>query len=254
MNLKNTPLSLRDRSFLGVLVILITITFYFLKVVQREWVLARWTDINVFDMYRWLLSPLIEYLMINSNVIRFGIILDSLFIDIVTLYFLIYWAYKPVSSPMLLSLLIFYVVRAVALNMIVFPNPEPFLFLDPKFPALFVGYKVTSDLYFSGHTGLMVMIMITCIRLKWNKLRYLTWISLTYTVFLLVVSGAHYMNDCLIGYLIANAIGNFVWDKKYTIQFFALNGYLYVLDKTAGKIINLVTWKKTHEPIRQTVV
>lgn len=251
MNLKQTQLSLRDRSFLGVLVILITITFYSLKVVQREWVLTKWNDINVFDMYRWLLSPLIEYLVINSNVIRIGIIIDSLFIDIVTLYFLIYWAYKPVSTPMLLSMFLFYALRAIALNIVVFPNPDPFLFVDPKFPAMFVGYKVTSDLYFSGHTGLMVLILITCIRLKWTYLRYVLWVSLTYTVFLLIVSGAHYANDCLIGYLFASSLGNFVWDLKYSIQFYYMKGYFWVLDKTAGKLINLVTMKKAHEPINQ---
>ena len=51
---------------------------------------------------------------------------------------------------------IFYGIRSFLFEFTIFPLPKPYLF-DFSYPSLLVPKNPTNDLFFSGHTGNMII-------------------------------------------------------------------------------------------------
>lgn len=135
----------------------------------------------------------------------FMMILSSFVIDIafVTMCILWYFFYlifrikKGNSGRTLYMMGAFYGLRASVQGIFKFRFIKGFFWDFPNIPSLVVPYGATSDFYFSGHTGFMIMITLE------------TWDYGVKTFSIMVVSFAIYVVQILLVYRVHYSIGKF---------------------------------------------
>lgn len=75
---------------------------------------------------------------------------------------------------------------------------------NPGFRSFTVFYEHTSDYYFSGHTGTLVILYLECERLNFPKwIQWYCLFALFYMIFMLLVARVHYTIDIFGGFLYA---------------------------------------------------
>ena len=165
-----------------------------------------WENRSVIDSYQWMALPVSNFLIESPFWRNVLLVSNAWFIDVVSLFIMCYFCFDPSFGIVLISAMLFYLLRGFAIAVVVFPMPSPYLFIDPQIPSFFVSYRILCDMYFSGHTGLMALFMISTKQLDWHRFRYVCAAALLLTVFMLMVTGGHFMNDCIIGYMAARVI------------------------------------------------
>lgn len=186
---------------------------------------SAWEMKNAVDTYMWMYMPVARFLIENPVWREALLISNALFIDLVSLYMLFYWCVNPMMSSMILTSLFFYAIRGLAVGLVTFPLPHPYLFIEPPFPSLLVSYKVFNDMYFSGHTGLMTIFMDGTRLAKWKKFHIVCILSLLMTVFMLAVTGGHFTNDLIIGFVVAKTLTHFCDLHRNQLVLGVLTGY-----------------------------
>ena len=116
------------------------------------------------------------------------------------------------------AFLAMYSIRAMFLKSIYLPLPNFYMFQNPDFPSLFVDYQRQSDLYFSGHTGCMMMLTVDSY-IRQTKLSFILALSiLLFTIYVLIVEGIHYSNDILIGLCASTLIARMCYRYRYNFN------------------------------------
>ena len=194
-----------------------------------------------------LVDALIRYPMLKNIITA----IDSLYIDICILLFAFLFIYKGMNSlPFLVS--IFYLTRSFTIYKSgQWPKPNPYLFEYPGFPSLFISYRPSNDLYFSGHIGITTMMTVVNVRWRHSKRTILCVCGVVLTWMTLLLTGGHYSNDLLIGQIYA--ILTCVWSFKIMdiVTFYALRFYVYMMSKTDEFIyhsLSMLNWQSKNQP------
>lgn len=178
---------------------------------------SHWENRSVIDSYQWMCLPISNFLLGSSFWRNFLLVSNAWFIDVVSLFVMFHFCYDPSFSIFLISAMMFYLLRGIATAIVVFPMPQPYLFIDPEIYSFFVSYRILCDMYFSGHTGLMALYMIVSKQMGWHRFRYVCATALVLTVFMLMVTGGHFMNDCILGYMAARVICENSFTHKHSL-------------------------------------
>jgi hypothetical protein len=126
-------------------------------------------------------------------------IICSFIVDITALLTFIYWTRKGTSYRLPLSLILFYVVRAIVQNMFISPFTKGYYWESPGIPSLVVPYGRGSDFFFSGHTGFMVICTLEWHYVGMKKVRNFVAAGALYTMLILMVYQIHYSIDIFTG-------------------------------------------------------
>lgn len=132
------------------------------------------------------------YLKEHHTLLRVVIIASSLGIDLVSFFILGFFIMFAKSPRVFYSIMIFYILRGFCQAFFLFEYPKGNLFQDPGFFSVFVPYGVTSDYYFSGHSGFLFMTTLELIQMKYIGLAFLNFLSTLYTGWMLTATQAHY--------------------------------------------------------------
>lgn len=120
------------------------------------------------------------------------IIMSSLLIDGVFLLTGVLFILYAKTARIIYCFMIFYGIRALCQGFFLFQYPEVWLFDDPGFFSIVVPYGRSSDFYFSGHSGFLFITSLELIQMKMVGFAFLNFISMLYTAWMLLATGAHY--------------------------------------------------------------
>ena len=195
----------------------------------------------IYDIWRWpilpALSAFINHPLLNKTVIA----LDSLMIDSLALIYVYFYVIKG-KSALVYVLLIFYGTRSLALTYAgQWPKAVPFTFTSPGVPSIFVDYRPTNDYYFSGHIGMTTFIYILSVEYQKTRLAVFACVAICYTWIMLAITGAHYINDMIVGLVMAvnSCLVTFKWQHSWT--YWALRGYCGLVQRVGYR----GGWSKT---------
>jgi hypothetical protein len=180
----------------------------------------------IYDPVHKLIEPVAFSMRDSSLVTRVLTALDAFIIDISICSLGLFYVITGRTSTFLPTIVAFYLVRMIGLNIVTFPIPDFYFFEYPGFPSYFVDYDRVNDLYFSGHSGCLMIYIMDCLQNKRKKLLYIFVPFFLYTVAILLVEGIHYTNDIIIGVLCAITINrlNFKYRLKINIVLFQAIG------------------------------
>lgn len=171
-------------------------------------------SICIWDPLHHLLAPLSKKLRSSDFFTNLLLALDSLLIDVTIVYLGLSWAFHGRTKSFIPSLLLFYITRALILNIGKWPLPRLYLFGNPGVPSFFVDYDKTNDLFFSGHCGGLTVMLADSYFNGRQRLAIFLSVLLVYTFFVLAVLGGHYTNDMIIGSLVGFTIARLYFNVK----------------------------------------
>ncbi|KAJ4461410.1 putative phosphatase PAP2 family protein [Paratrimastix pyriformis] len=142
-----------------------------------------------------------KYLNENKAVAHGLLIATSVVIDCVVTFMIAISIFGKTMRPFI-AMIILFTCRQVCQMVCSLPPPEGMIWEYPGFPALFVTYDVTNDLFFSGHTAMAVLggLEIASYGGFFVPLGYILIAFETITVLLLK---AHYTMDVYTGFITA---------------------------------------------------
>ncbi len=130
------------------------------------------------------------------------LVVSSLVIDLLGL-FLILWSVLGPSIGPFLGLIILFGLRQVCQAVTTLPPPIGMLWRSPGFPSLFVTYRVSNDLFFSGHTALAVYGAVQLAHLGPGVLILLCVTIIIFQITTVLVLRVHYTMDVFTGLVTA---------------------------------------------------
>ena len=170
------------------------------------------------DLYAACMRSAILFFKQNRNALDFLIALDSLFIDVIILSFCFIYI-RHGDKLYVPALLLFYSLRGLCFPLAgQWPMPENYLFEYPGFPSLFVPYKKTNDLYFSGHVGMVSAVTYIAWRQRYPNALVLCTITWILTFFVMLFSRAHFTNDIIMGGVAGLLSSRTIETYKYSIS------------------------------------
>lgn len=178
----------------------------------------------IYDPVHILIKPINEFLHNNNFILRIITAIDGLLIEFCFFSLLILWIKNGESSSLFPSITSFYLFRAFCMPASKWPQPPGYIFSNPGIPSFFISYKNTNDLYFSGHSGGLMVLLLDCVYYKRVKMMILMFPLLFYTIFILLVENIHYLNDIIIGLAVGFTISRIVYyyKKNYTVILFKI--------------------------------
>lgn len=145
-------------------------------------------------------------LFINQNLsiahlwqIIASLIMDSMFLLLWSMFIL-----KSKSYRTLVSIAIFYLIRAILQLLQTMPFPEGSYWLSPGFPSLINIYGRQSDFFYSGHTGFMILCTIELFAVGGKRLGAYSLFGTLFVVFTLLCFRVHYTIDIFAGAIMAH--------------------------------------------------
>lgn len=190
----------------------------------------------IIDSYVSVLNPLIFFLESDHSLAKIFLAIDSLCIDFIVLWYIADWMLFAKNRTIIPSVLMFYTLRGVASWFGHWPLPEPYLFLKPKLYSVLISYEKTNDLYFSGHCGMTLMIVLESHIHNRTKFQFLSLIVFIYTFVIMRVLGGHFSNDIIIGTLVAYIAFRISLKFQYNITLLIM--------KLVGLLFWVVDWNK----------
>jgi hypothetical protein len=221
-------MELKPQSKIGIILLLLVLLFS-IEVFRNfvvYWQNRPEYDSNcIWDPLHSLLTPLSSRLESRDIIKKLLLAIDSLFIDITIFFLGLTWAIHGRTKSFFPSLLIFYIIRGIILNVGKWPLPKVYLFEDPGLPSMFVDYDRTNDLFFSGHCGGISVMLTDSILNKRYKLTIFHSILLVYTFCVLAVEGGHYTNDMIIGSIAGFTICRAYFEVRMSAALFYMRNW-----------------------------
>ncbi|KRW98796.1 hypothetical protein PPERSA_10567 [Pseudocohnilembus persalinus] len=140
----------------------------------------------------------------SETLAKMILIAQSLSVDIVCISSAAFWLFKGNSMRLPLAVILFYLIRMPNIYVFTPKFPEGFFFEYPGFPSFCVPYGRSSDFFFSGHTGIMVIMVLEWRKLGYHKMKVFSSILLCYVMFSLLTIRIHYTVDVTIGLFFAH--------------------------------------------------
>jgi hypothetical protein len=181
---------------------------------------------SIVDKVQDSLSGVNEFILNNPTLRNTLLILCSGFMDLMFLGTGAFWIMRGNSSRLVVSTLVFYIVRAIVQSFWYSPFPSSgYWWYDPGFPSLVVPYGKGSDFFFSGHIG-----FVTICAAEWKKTKNplmatILTIGGIYTGFILLAYKVHYSIDIFTGVTFAHYVYIMVDSNKEKIDSFLIEIY-----------------------------
>ena len=174
----------------------------------------------IYDPIHKLIKPGSDFLSSSKILTRVLTALDAFVIDFSICSLGLYYIITGRTSTFLPSIVMFYLIRTIALNIVTFPIPTVYFFEYPGFPSYFVDYDRVNDLYFSGHAGCLMIYIMDCLQNRRRKLLFAFVPFFIYTVIILLIEGIHYTNDIIIGVVFAMTVSRLNYIHRLRINLF----------------------------------
>jgi hypothetical protein len=180
----------------------------------------------IYDPIHRMILPAAYYLRDANLLTRFITAIDAFIIDLSICSLGLFYVITGRTSTFLPTVVAFYLIRTIAINIVTFPLPKFYFFENPGFPSYFVDYDRVNDLYFSGHAGCLMIYIMDCLQNNRKKLLLVFVPFFIYTVLILLVEGIHYTNDIIIGVMCAIAINrlNYLYRLQVNLALFKTIG------------------------------
>lgn len=123
---------------------------------------------------------------------RLMIMFSSLYLDLMFLFFAYHFIRYSNNARILYATGFFYGVRGLCQAFFLFQFPVGYAFEDPGFFSLMVPYGTTSDFYFSGHCGILLLINMELSHLGYRALSWVNFAFLGYMIFVMIGTRGHY--------------------------------------------------------------
>ena len=117
---------------------------------------------------------------------------SSFYLDFMFLFFAYHFIRYSNNPRILYAAGFFYGVRACCQALFLFQFPMGYAFEDPSFFSLMVPYGTTSDFYFSGHCGILLLLNMELAHMGYRKLSWWNLIFLCYMIFVMLGTRGHY--------------------------------------------------------------
>lgn len=155
-------------------------------------------------------------------------IMCSAFMDILFLSTAGYWVLTSRTARLILTVLIFYITRALIQKIWFDPFPPGYWWYDPGFPSLVVPYGRGSDFFYSGHIGFVTICLCEWVSNKKPWMIAFTVVGGFYTGFILLTYRVHYSIDIFTGLVYAHWCYLMMDRYKEPIDTFFVKVYLYI--------------------------
>lgn len=179
-------------------------------------------NVCIYDRVLDLVLPVTRFFRYSPEIKHIVTGIDGVLIDlsiIVTGAIMILRAHTASAIP---SLVFFFGIRSIALNIVTFPNSEEYIFESPGIPSYFVYYGKVNDLYFSGHSGTIFILLLDALTHRQKKRSIFFSIFLIYTLFILITEQIHFLNDIIIGLVTGSFAFLTVYWYRYSITLMSL--------------------------------
>jgi hypothetical protein len=143
-------------------------------------------------------DPLHDYLIDNPRAASALLITSSGVVDLVGVSLLLLSIFGKSVRPFL-GLLILFALRQICQGLCALPAPDEMIWHKTGVPTLLVTYGVSTDLFFSGHTGLAVLGAVELARTKKRALAALGICIAVFEAAAVLVLRAHYTMDVFTG-------------------------------------------------------
>lgn len=181
------------------------------------------TNVCIYDRILEVVLPVTRFFRYSPEIKHIFTAIDGVLIDISIIFTGAVMILKAHTASAIPSLVFFFGIRSIALNIVSFPNSEEYIFESPGIPSYFVFYGKVNDLYFSGHTGTILILLLDSFAHK-QKIRSIFFsIFLIYTLFILITEHIHYLNDIIIGIIAGALVFLTVYRHRYYITLKSLN-------------------------------
>ena len=155
-------------------------------------------DSEIRDHVHLLTAKINTHLHSNTKLANFFIISSSFIIDALTAGMLIWSVLGPSVKPLVCMFILFF-LRQLNQTITQLPTPKNMIWRNPGFPSIFVTYKVSNDLFFSGHTALATLAALQLISFGNIFLSALAILILAYEVVVVLILRAHWTMDVFTG-------------------------------------------------------
>ena len=157
---------------------------------------------TIFDRLHVWTTPINQYFHEHPQAANIVLISTSLWIDASILFLCLRALFGPSIRPFL-ELFFFALYRECLQFLVTLPVPQGIIWEYPGFPSLMVNYSVQHDLYFSGHTGVALLIMAEFVRTKLKWFSAISFLFFGYVVMTIISFRIHYTMDVFTGVLVA---------------------------------------------------
>lgn len=149
------------------------------------------------------------YLKNHPKFNRVLLILSSLGVDLLALYIL-FQGFAEEGFRILLAFFSVFVLRQFSQLILRLAQPGGMIWFDPKFPSLFVTYKVSNDFFFSGHTALAVLGALNVFEQQEFPWGILALLVAVFEIIYVIVLRVHWFLDVWVGALVAATVFYFL--------------------------------------------
>lgn len=108
----------------------------------------------------------------------------------------------------------------VTQNIEIFPFPRDIIWKSPGFFSLTVPYDHTRDFFYSGHTGILVVVFCELYTLGLKKAALICGMCICYIIILLLSTQVHYTTDVFAGFIMGLYVHGMVNQYIYYIDYF----------------------------------
>ena len=143
-------------------------------------------------------APLHDYLIDHPQAANALLIVSSAVVDLVGVSLLFLSVFGASVRPFL-GLLMLFILRQVCEGLCSLPAPDAMIWHKTSVPTLLVTYGVSTDLFFSGHTGLAVLGAVELARTRSRVLLILGVCIALFEASTVLILRAHYTMDVFTG-------------------------------------------------------
>lgn len=166
---------------------------------------------------------------------------SSLLMDVSFLTYFIYWTLYGTSVRIICAMSMFYGVRGVIMGFFLLGFPDGYTWDYPGFPSIVVPYGRTSDFFYSGHCGFLVIVACEWFTLGFKKMCLVTNLITIYMAFVMVVCRIHFSIDIITGMVFGHYL------------YIVARHYSPVLDDLCKKIWDKVGETLQPDPLKKSI-
>lgn len=155
-------------------------------------------DNKIGDSIHGWTDPLHDYLISHPRAGSALLITSSAVVDIMGVSLLVLSIFGKSVRPFL-GLLMLFALRQICQGLCALPAPDEMIWHKTTVPTLLVTYGVSTDLFFSGHTGLAVLGALELARTKKRELMILGFAIALFEAATVLILRAHYTMDVFTG-------------------------------------------------------
>ena len=188
------------------------------------------------DLFHILTEPISDWLEEHAAVRSIVLITHAILMDALCALVIFHGLFYDDTLRMQVAMISFYTMRNVCQNVMRFPLPEKWRFYTPGLPSILISYDESSDFYFSGHVGAVVMSAFEFHRKEWYTFSKCLWVFAGVIAFVVITTRAHYTVDVIDGILFAILAVRFAHNyTRHIDHFVAKIGNVLGLKSTRGQ-------------------